>query len=138
MGPLAYIKMAVAGVVILAFVALSGYAAILKHERDAALKEVGALTTAAVTNKATIKELEQRNADWKTALDNFQKTLSAVSENQTESNKHAEELNHVLARHDLAALSLAKPGLVERRINSGTADVLRMLVVESGGSVHGN
>lgn len=37
-----------------------------------------------------------------------------------------EDLNEKLRKHDIAKLAKAKPGLVERRINRGTADVFGM------------
>ena len=133
---LTYIKLGILAAIVLAFVALGAYAKIVAGERDAALKQVGALQTAAVVNKDTIQKLEKTNAAWKATIDNYGKTLAAVEKNQTEANAHAKELNNVLARHDLTALSLAKPGLIEHRINAGTADVLRLLSVESGANLH--
>jgi hypothetical protein len=40
----------------------------------------------------------------------------------------ARRLNAIFAEHDLTRLALAKPGLVERRVNDGTARVGRVLV----------
>jgi len=43
-----------------------------------------------------------------------------------EARQEVDDLNEKLRKHDLAALAKAKPGLIERRINRGTAGVLGM------------
>lgn len=48
--------------------------------------------------------------------------------------REARRLNDIFAEHDLTRLSLAKPGLIERRINGGTARVGRMLECASAGT----
>ena len=104
---------------------------IVKGERDAALQLVGALKVADAVQKETISTLEDVNKEWKKSLEQFQATLNAVANNQVEANRHSRELNDVLSKHDLTALSLAKPGLIERRINSGTAGILRLFESET-------
>jgi hypothetical protein len=94
---------------------------------------VGALQTSISVQSETISALEKTNVEWKEALVAFQKTLKEVESNQTEANMKAKELNDVLSRHDLTALSLAKPGLIERRINSGTVDILKLFESVTGG-----
>lgn len=45
----------------------------------------------------------------------------------------ARRLDGIFAEHDLTRLTLAKPGLVETRVNRGTADVGRVLECASQG-----
>jgi septation ring formation regulator EzrA len=119
-------KMALLAALVVAGGALFWYISSIKSERDTALAQVGALTTAHEVQKAAITSLEKALADWKTQAEDFQKTLNSMAKAQSEANKHARKLNDVLSKHDLERLSLAKPGLIERRINGGTASILRM------------
>jgi len=105
---------------------------IVKGERDAALQQVGALTLSNAVQVTTIEDQTKAIAEWSVAQERMQATLDAMATNQVEANVTAKELNDVLSRHDLHALALAKPGLIERRINSGTADIFRMFESASG------
>lgn len=107
----------------------------VKGERDAAIAEVGSLRAAIEVQDATIDAQNDAITLWKEQAAAFQVSLRDMAETQAEANATARRLNDVLSRHDLHALSLAKPGLIERRINSGTADVLSMFEqVTSGNS----
>lgn len=113
-------------------------AAVLYHlhvvgERNEALAQVGAYQTAHETQKATISALEKALAEWEANAAEFKQTLENLVEAQKEANAHARKLDKVLSRHDLDTLAKAKPGLIERRINSGTADVFRMFESATGG-----
>jgi hypothetical protein len=101
-------------------------------DRDTALAEVGSLTLAKVVQDATISEQKKALDEWKESTAAFQKKLAELTAAQLEASREARRLNDVLARHDLHALSLAKPGLIEPRINSGTADILRLFESATG------
>ena len=103
------------------------------HERNAALEQVGSLKTANAVQTATIKAQEGALISWKKQAAAFQKSLDHMAVVQAEANSTARKLNDVLSRHDLFALSLAKPVLIEHRINAGTADAIRMLNDASAG-----
>lgn len=104
---------------------------VVKGERDTALMAVGALEVAAAVNSATIKDQEKAIDEWAVAQVRMQATLDAMAQAQVDANETAKELNDVLGKHDLHALSLGRPGMVERRINRGTANVLRLFESES-------
>lgn len=99
---------------------------IVKGERNAAIAQIGALEVANSVQQATISDQEKAIDNWVAAQAKMQITLDALAAAQTEANTTARELNDVLSKRDLTALSLAKPGLIQRRINSGTANILRM------------
>jgi hypothetical protein len=120
------LKVALLGVLAVAIGGAYWHYTVVKGERDAAIALVGALQVADTVQKETISTLEGVNKEWKTSLEEFQDTLDAVADNQIEANEHARRLNDVLSKHDLERLSLAKPGLIERRINRGSADILGM------------
>ncbi len=107
---------------------------VVKGERDLALQQVGALTTANEVQRFTIKDQEKAIENWAEAQARMQVTLDALATAQVEANSTARRLNDVLSKNDLHALSLAKPGLIERRINSGTATDLQLFESETGGA----
>jgi hypothetical protein len=98
----------------------------VKAELNAAFAQVGALKVETEVQDATIQAQTNRLTDFVDAQAEFQATLNELTNAQVEANSTAKELNDVLSKHDLTRLSLAKPGLIERRINSGTAAVLSM------------
>jgi hypothetical protein len=127
------IKMALLAALAVAIAGAYWHYTTVKGERDAAIAQVGALQVANEVQRSTIKDQEAAIENWAEAQARMQATLDALATAQVEANATARRLNNVLSKHDLHALSLAKPGLIERRINSGTADVLRMFESESGG-----
>lgn len=66
-------------------------------------------------------EWQQSATDWKAQTEE----MSRVAQQATAESRR---LNAIFAEHDLTRLSLAKPRLIERRLNSGTARVGRLLV----------
>lgn len=108
------------------------------NERDYALQQVGALEAVKAIQDTTIDALVENAADHIKAAEKFQETLNKMVENQEKSNKHARKLNDVLSKHNLTALSKSKPGLIERRINSGSSNVLRMFESETAGRDQSN
>lgn len=128
------VKMALLAAVVTAIAGAYWHYTVVKGERDLAVQQVGALTVANQTQRSTIKDQETAIGKWVEAQARMQITLDALATAQVEANSTARRLNDVLSKHDLHALSLAKPGLIERRINSGTAAVLGLFESESGGS----
>lgn len=128
------IKMALLAALAVAIAGAYWHYTVVKGERDLALQKVGALEVANTVQRATIHDQEAAIGNWAEAQERMQATLDSLATAQVEANSTARRLNDVLSKHDLHALSLAKPGLIERRINSGTADVLRLFESESGGA----
>ena len=85
-------------------------------ENKALAQQVGALQSSNVSLQATLDtalENEQRQADLNGQL---QVRLSDAESRLT-------DLRRLLLEHDLTALALEKPGLIERRVNSATQNV---------------
>lgn len=79
-----------------------------------------ALQTAAEINEQTIRSLEQNMSRQIARVT----TLTAANQQlQTEKNEYLS----IFRRHDLQRLALARPGLIEPRINNGTREVFRDL-----------
>jgi cell division protein FtsB len=79
-----------------------------------------ALQTAAEINEQTIRSLEQ----------NMSRQIARVTTLTTANQQLQTEKDEYLSifrRHDLQRLALARPGLIEPRINNGTQEVFRDL-----------
>jgi chromosome segregation ATPase len=74
------------------------------------------LVTANETNQATINQM-QRDSQL------LQETIGQLNSSLQEAEAYKDELLGKLQRHDLSRLSVRKPGLIEKRINDGTAQV---------------
>lgn len=100
-------------------------------DKNDQLIQARANTATALANIETVKAA---NA---ITLASFEETLAQVAiyrESEIELNNelrlsetYIDELQDKLSRHDLEALSLAKPGLVKNIINNATADVMQSL-----------
>jgi len=74
---------------------------------------VQVLTMQNEVNQVTIKNL-------KAASKFNEKSLTDMSKRASQAEKYKEEVIRLFQEHDLTKLSIAKPGLIERRINEGT------------------
>lgn len=128
------IKLALVGIVVAALGGFYWHYTTVKADRDAALAKVGALVLANKVQRGTIKNQERAIGNWAKAQKQMQQTLNELAQNQARAAETARRLNDVLAKHDLHALSLAKPGLIERRINRGTSSINRMFEQATSGS----
>ena len=83
-----------------------------------------ALQSAAEINEQTIRSLEensQRQVEQMTNLTNANQQLQSEKE----------EYLSIFRRHDLQRLALARPGLIEPRLNNGTQEVFRQMEQDS-------
>lgn len=88
------------------------------------------------TQKETITAQADAIESWSDAMDMVQDTMQEMADNQIEANEQSRRLNDVLGKHDLEALSLAKPELIERTINRASNNVFRMLHDKTAGDIH--
>src|SRR6056300_1484733 len=98
------------------------------------------------STQARIAQLQENNAKLEIANQTNQETINKMaqdqvapeaanqqlSENLQEASKYKDELIAKLQKHNLSALSLKKPGLIENRINNGTKEVFDALESLSG------
>jgi uncharacterized coiled-coil protein SlyX len=97
-------------------------------------KTIAELKVEILSKQNLLTAYETREAEQEKTIqalqDNLLKTTEALN---TMSAKNAEiegEMNRymaIFARHDLAKLAAAKPGLIETRINKGTSNVFRTI-----------
>lgn len=74
------------------------------------------LESANATNTATINRMQ-------VDAQSLQVTIGELNSNLQAAEEYKDSLIQKLQRHDLSRLSTLKPGLIERRINDGTAKV---------------
>jgi hypothetical protein len=83
-----------------------------------------ALQSAAEINEQTILSLEENSQR------QIQQVTALTSVNQQLQSEKDEYLS-IFRRHDLQRLALARPGLIEPRINNGTQEVFRQMEEDS-------
>lgn len=83
-----------------------------------------ALQSAAEINEQTIRSLEENSQR------QIQQVTALTSVNQQLQSEKDEYLS-IFRRHDLQRLALARPGLIEPRINNGTQEVFRQVEQDS-------
>ena len=87
------------------------------------------------TNIATLESnLEREQAALKASEENLQRQLQAVGELTAKTaalTAERDEYLGIFKRHDMTRLARVKPGLIEPRINKGTADVFRQIEEDS-------
>jgi len=87
-------------------------------EKEAALESV---TTAFGTYAGNVED----------EISGHEVALKTVMAAYTENDDERARLENTLAKHDLGALAKSKPGLVERRINSGTIKLFAAIEASS-------
>jgi hypothetical protein len=97
-------------------------------------KQVKGLEDDVTREKARADAFEQANKRWSDASRAQAQALRDLEQAQRDAAKHSKELKDVLSQHDLGALAARKPGLIEDRINAGTARTLRVLERATEGS----
>jgi hypothetical protein len=103
------------------------------------IDEVSTLKTRAATlelekeiQAGHITQLGEGIEAFKENEERIQKKINELATVATEAKKETRRLNALFSKHDLSRLAAAKPGLMEKRFNSGTVTVLRLLECETG------
>jgi TolA-binding protein len=84
------------------------------------------------TQHQTIDAQGEAIQEWEEAQEELQRRLERLQRVARQARQETRRLNDIFAEHDLGRLAREKPGLIERRVNDGTADALRMLECASG------
>lgn len=115
-------------------------AIVLSYSHYSGLVDAKAELTAQVATLEQGKAAEKARADalelaidkWDDAAKDQVAALDRFSNAQREAGETSRKLTDVLSKHDLGALARSKPGLVENRVNAGTADAFRLLEQSTG------
>ena len=86
-----------------------------------------AVNNQAVLESAIAQQNEQMQAQLESQRQN-QVLISDLSEANDEARQEVNQLKNTFARHDLNNLAIAKPGLIEKIVNKGTAKVHQQFV----------
>jgi hypothetical protein len=115
-------------VAVLGGVGFGGYTYVTDlQERVEVLKENNAkLEVALETSEASIDSLKEDMVRFAEANNKLQSELQKAE-------AYGDELRSKLRRHNLTALAIRKPGLIEGRMNDSTANLWRELIEETGG-----
>jgi septal ring factor EnvC (AmiA/AmiB activator) len=119
--------------VILIVMGAAGYVYYGQTQRALAAKEAELQTQRNLLNAFEMREAEQQKTI-DALQNNLQKTtesLNKLSTRNAEIEAEAQRYLAIFARHNLAKLAAAKPGLIETRINKGTSDVFRTIEKDS-------
>ena len=86
----------------------------------------------AVNNQAVLERtIAQQNTQMQEQLEyqrQNQALISELSEANAEARQEVNQLRNTFARHDLNNLAIAKPGLIEKIVNKGTAKVHQQFI----------
>ena len=101
-------------------------------------RTIAELKVEIISKQNLLTAYETREAEQEKTIqalqDNLQKTteaLNTMSARNAEIEAEAKRYMAIFARHDLAKLAAAKPGLIETRINKGTSNVFRTIEEDS-------
>lgn len=106
-----------------------GYHNVVVNQKEAKISRLEANTVTLKENAARLEAaFDVEKLAREKAEKNLQTQLKAVTELSAKNNEMQAEMDDYLSifkRHDLTRLARAKPGLIEPRINNGTAQVFR-------------
>ena len=100
--------------------------------QKAQIKQLQVELQTAINNQAVLESaIAQQNAQMQEQLENQRQNQALISELSEANNFARQEVNQLrntFARHDLNNLAIAKPGLIEKIVNRGTAKVHQQFV----------
>lgn len=115
------------GLIAAAVLAVVLYHRSLTSQITTLTKNNAVLSSALDQEKATVVELKKANQEWEAAARRTAEEFARLKEAADSARQEKERLDAIFGRHDLEALAKAKPGLIERRINDGSARIGRLL-----------
>ena len=129
---------ALIGVALVTAIALSyrHYTGLVDDKAELTAK-VGTLEQDVAREKARADAFKLTIDKWDEAAAKQAEALDRFSTAQREAGETTRKLTDVLSKHDLGALARSKPGLIQTRINAGTADAFRLLEQSSAGAASG-
>ncbi len=100
--------------------------------QKAHIKQLQVELQTAVNNQAVLEgTIAQQNTQMQEQLESQrqnQALISELSEANDEARQEVNQLRNTFARHDLNNLAIAKPGLIEKIVNKGTAKVHQQFI----------
>lgn len=114
---------------------LTGYLYVTKLTEQIATQqaEIATLDVALKVEQEFSRQALTTIQEWEEAAREMNKTIEELARVQRSAASETRRLNDVFSKHNLEALATRKPSLVERAVNRGTADALRLLECATGG-----
>ncbi len=109
----------------------------LVDDKATLTEQVGTLKQDVAREKARADAFKLTIDKWDEAAAKQAEALDRFSTAQREAGETTRKLTDVLSKHDLGALARSKPGLIQTRINAGTADAFRLLEQSTGAAPAG-
>lgn len=132
------VKLVAIGLAALFIVSLviGGYRYIQKMQNDLVIaqKNVATLTEAKAVQDKAIEALEKHQTEMVQQVQANQTALDHITSESNASQAKVDALAAELTKHDLGTIANAKPNLLQKRINAGTAAALRGLQSSSRGT----
>ena len=114
------------------FIATVGGSYFYINMQKAQIKQLQVELQTAVNNQAVLEgTIAQQNTQMQEQLESQrqnQALISELSEANDEARQEVNQLRNTFARHDLNNLAIAKPGLIEKIVNRGTAKVHQQFI----------
>jgi len=88
-----------------------------------------------ISNKSkdvTIGKYSDTVKEWKESQDQYIKDMKELREISIKSQEEVQRLHGIFSKHNIEKLAINKPTLLEKRVNSGTANAFRMFECSSG------
>ena len=85
------------------------------------------LEAALEIQRGAVQAARANAEEWSQSFSRLQRTNEELKNAETKAQEEISRLGRLFARHDLAALANARPGLVERRVNDATSDLWSVL-----------
>ncbi len=123
---LAYAKLAGMGIAAVGVGFFVWHYLTLKGERDTYMVEAQRWKDAQATTQASLDSALKGVEAFQNAMTVYGERLKALSSVQSAASRRLEEIDDVFAKHDFQRLLDAKPGLILRRVNSGSRNNQRM------------
>lgn len=71
---------------------------------------------------------------WAKSQEDLKKKYQELAKQALEASKETRRLHDIFSKHDLGKLASKKPGLIQKRVNSGTLKLFRMFECETSDS----
>lgn len=132
-------KMAIIGAVLAAVATVVGglywWNSVLRADLRISEANNATLTLAVETQKGAVIAAQENAKEWKRANENLQKQMEELARVSAEASKESKRLAVLWAKHPFTADALARPGMVERRVDRGSRIALGVLHTITAGDL---
>lgn len=106
---------------------------LLKADLAVAQANIAVMEAALELQRDAVEAAQANAAEWREAFNGMQATIEELQDVQVAAAEESKRLSTIFIRHNLTTLAAARPGLVERRINSGSRAALSVLTSITSG-----